>query len=235
MEIKKNIPILAFAITLFLLLTILLVGSIMNKERKDYVTNQMDIIRNMNDIQSYSLMSDVYGTKIACLALKTKLKDWDVSLWDLGIKLEQYRAASEEFQKDPFYQKQKTTFNENQLMYLLFLTKIKKECSLDQSIITFFYQNSADCKKCDDQSFVLTDVKRAAGDGVSIFSFDMDLNITNVELLKEYYEIDELPCIIIDESKFCSIRDKNFITEQICKGTPALSFCPPQLNATATA
>lgn len=225
MEIKKSVFLIAFLITAFLLSSILLIGSLMNNERKGYVQDQMTIIKDMNDIQSYSLMSDVYGNKIACLALKKKLKDWDASLWDLGMKLEQYRVASEEFQKDPFYKEQKKIFNENQLLYLLFLTKIKKECDIEQSIVTFFYQNSADCRKCDDQSFVLSDVKRAVKDEVSIFSFDMDLNISNVKLLSEYYEVDQLPCVIVDEHKTCGIQSKEFILDQMCRSTENLTIC----------
>lgn len=225
MAIKKRIFLVALLITLFLLSTILLIGSLLNKERKDYVEDQMAIIQDVNDIQSYSLMSDVYGSKIACLAFKKKLADWDKSLWDLGIKLEQYRAASEEFQKDPFYLEQKKIFNENELLYLLFLTKIKKECSLEQSIITFFYRNSEACKKCDDQSFVLSDIKRDGKDEISIFSFDMDLNVTNVILLHEYYEVNELPCIVIDERKFCGIQSKDFIIEKICSEENNMSLC----------
>lgn len=224
MEIKRNVLLLAFLITVFLLASIVLIGNLLNVQRKDYVEDRMTIIEDMNDLQSYAMMSDVYGSKIACLAFKSKLREWDNSLWDLGMKLEKYRVASEEFRKDPFYNEQKTVFNENQLLYLLFLTKVKKECSLNQTIITFFYQNSDDCKGCDDQSFVLSDIKNDARDSVSIFSFDKDLNITNVKLLMDYYEVEELPCIIINEQKFCGIQNKLFITKQIC-ATQNLEIC----------
>jgi hypothetical protein len=120
-------------------------------------------------------------------------------------------VATEEFQKDQFYLDQKKKFNENQILYLLFLTKVDKECALNQDIVTFFYRNSEDCRKCDDQSFVLTDIKEQLENNVSIFSFDMDLNITNIDILAQYYEVDELPCTIINEKKYCGIRDKDFI------------------------
>jgi hypothetical protein len=215
MEIKKSIFILAFVITVFLLLTILLLGGFLNNERKSSVEDRMTIISDLNDIQTFSLLSDVYGNKLACLAFKSKLAEWDKSLWNLGIKLEQYRVATEEFQKDPFYLEQKNKFNENELLYMAFLTKAKDECNLNQHIISFFYKKSEVCKKCDDQSFVLTDVKRILEDNVSIFSFDSDLNITSVQLLERYYEIGEYPCIIINEEKFCGIIDRNFILAKL--------------------
>lgn len=215
MEIKKNIFLLAFVITLFLLSTILLLGSLLNKERKSSIEDKMAIIEDLNDLQTFSLLSDVYGNKFACLAFKSKMADWDKSLWSLGMKLEQYRVATEEFQKDPFYIEQKKKFNENELLYMAFLIKTKETCNLDQNIISFFYRKSEVCKKCDDQSFVLTDIKRMLNDDVSIFSFDVDLNITSINLLEKYYEIDEYPCIVINDEKFCGMRDRSFILSKL--------------------
>lgn len=216
MAVKKRIFLIAFLVTVFILGIILLIGNILNTERKNTVQDQMKVINDLNELQVYSLMTDVYGDKMACIAFKKKLQDWDKTLWDLGLKLESYRVASEEFQKDPFYKEQKRLFNENQVLYLMFLTKVKKECNLDQTIITFFYRNAQDCKKCDDQSFILTDIKLELEDNVSIFSLDMDLNITNIELLKEYYGVEQYPCIVINEKKYCGIQDRAFIMKKIC-------------------
>jgi hypothetical protein len=216
MAIGKRTFIAAFVITAFLLITIVILGNLMNTERKEYVEEQVKIISDMNEVQTYVLLSDVYGDRLACLAFKKKLTEWDTTLWDLGLKLESYRVATEEFQKDPFYLEQKRLFNENEVLYMTFLTKLKKECDLNTTIISFFYKNSEDCRKCDDQSFVLTDLKRSLKDDVAIFSYDMDLNITNINLLSEYYEITEYPCVVINEAKFCGIQDKAFIMEKIC-------------------
>ena len=215
MALKKNLFIVAFVITVFLLSIILIIGSVLNESRKTSVTDQMQIITDVSQLQTYSLMTDVYGDKMACLAFKSKLSEWDKSLWDLGIKLESYRTATEEFQKDPFYIEQKQKFNDNEVLYLMFLTKVKKDCNLTQNVISFFYQNSQDCKKCDDQSFILTDIKQDLGSNISIFSFDEDLNISNTNILTDYYEIKEYPCIVINEEKYCGIRDKNFILSKL--------------------
>ncbi|MBN2142013.1 hypothetical protein JW711_01665 [Candidatus Woesearchaeota archaeon] len=224
MRVKRRIFLAAFLITAFMLLTILLLGNLMNLQRKEYVEDKMSIISDLNEIQTYTLMSDVYGNKLACLAFKKKLQEWDQTLWDLGLKLERYRVATEEFQKDPFYQEQKKKFNDNQVLYMSFLTKVNRDCELNVNIISFFYQNSEECKKCDDQSFVLTDIKRELEDEVSIFSYDMDLGLTNLDLLKEYYEIDQYPCVVINEQRFCGMQDKSFIIRKVCE-TNNLSVC----------
>jgi hypothetical protein len=215
MAIKKSLFIIAFLITLVIFSGIIIIGGVMNDSRKNYVDEQMQIIADLNELQVYSLMTDVYGDKIACLAFKKKLSQWDESLWNLGAKLEDYRVATEEFQKDKFYREQKRRFNENQVLYLLFLTKVKDDCNLDQNIIVFFYQNSADCRKCDDQSFILTDIKMDLEENISIFALDTDLGLTNIDILIEYYEVNEYPCIIINEEKYCGIIDKKFIMDNL--------------------
>lgn len=221
MALKRNLFAIAALITVSLLGVILIIGGVLNDSRKASVNEQMQIINDVSELQVYSLMTDVYGDKMSCLAFKTKLQQWDHSLWDLGLKLESYKTATEEFQKDPFYIEQKTKFNNNEVLYLLFLNKVKKDCNLNQSVVSFFYRNSEDCKKCDDQSFILTNIKEDLQENVSIFAFDADLNVTNVNILMQYYDINvgQFPCIIINEQKFCSIQDKKFILNKLaCAG-----------------
>jgi hypothetical protein len=215
MALKKRIFVISFLITVLLLSAILLLGKFLDDSRKTYVNEQMQIINDLNELQVYSLMTDVYGDKMACVAFNKKLEQWDKSLWALGSKLEKYRVATEEFQKDPFYLEQKKKFNDNEVLYLMFLTKVKKDCDLNQDIISFFYQNSVDCKKCDDQSYILTDIKMELEGNVSIFSFDVDLGLQNTQILLDYYSINQYPCIVINEEKYCGIQDSKFIMSKL--------------------
>lgn len=225
MALDKRLSLAAFLITLFLLATILLLGDFFNDEREEYITTQIqETYNNLNEMQTFTLMSEIYGDEMACLAFKSKLKKLDTSLWDLGIKIDQYRVASEEFQKDPFYLQQKKIFNENEVFYLMLLAKIHKHCTYNQEVVSFFYRNSADCKKCDDQSFILTDIKKKAKDEISIFSFDADLNLTTINLLLQYYGITEFPCVVIRDNKYCGIQDTDFIITTLCE-SGTLSLC----------
>ena len=215
---RKKVLLIGFLITLFLFLSILAIGAIMDSKRQDNIDLQFEgMYKDINDIQQMTLMSEVYGQSMACIAFKTKLQELDKKVWNMGIKLEQYRVASEEFQKNPYYLDQKKTFNENELTYMTILTKIKSTCEYHQPVISFFYKNADECQKCDSQSFVLTDVNEQLKENVSIFSFDMDLNISTLNLMTEYYKIDQYPCIVIDEVPYCGIRDKNFILKKICE------------------
>jgi hypothetical protein len=225
MEIK-TVLIAAFFITIAIFLSFIALGNAMDNEREQFINEETQKTYNsLNEMQTFLLMSETYGDRMACLASENKLKDLDETVWNLGIKLDQYRSASEEFVKSPFYKEQKVTFNENEVFYMMLLQKLKTTCSYDQVIMAYFYSNKEDCPKCDDQAFVLTDVNDDLDQEVSIFSYDTDLNITTVTLLQEYYNVTELPCVVIEGEAFCGIRDRTFILEQICMDAPNSTAC----------
>jgi len=229
-EIRKTLIALSFVITVFLLMTIIIVGSVLDSKREDYLSEEFErLYRDFNNIQIYSLLSESYDDDMACLAFESKLVEMDSYIWNLGEKIDKYRAASEEFQKDEYYINQKKIFNENELVYLLLMNRMIKKCNISKQVILFFYQNSADCRKCDDQSFILNDISLLDDEDnyrdTAIFSFDMDLNLSTLNLLSKYYEIEKYPCIIINEEKYCGIQDKLSIMNRICSEHRSLDVC----------
>lgn len=226
MAIKDNLFLIAFLITAFLLVSVLFIGRILDESRAKKLDDQVrQLYKEFNDFQTFFLMEQTYGDDMACLAFESKLKEMDTSIWKIGQKIDQYRAATEQFRKDVYYTEQKTIFNENEVLYLLLLKSLKAKCGFKQEIILFFYRNSDDCKKCDDQSFVLTDINKDIDPEIAVFSFDMDLNITKTGLLSQFYKTKSLPCIVINETTYCGIRDKNFIVNKLCETQPLISIC----------
>ena len=225
MEMKSQLYILAFLITCFLLATLLIIGDVFDSKREETINRLIqDTYNNLNEMQTFMLMSEIYGDEMACLAFQSKLTNLDESLWQLGIKLDRYRVATEQFQKDPFYLTQKRVFNENEVFYLMLLTKVNEVCEQDHEVISFFYKNARDCNDCDAQSFVLTDIKRDVDQDISIFSFDTELNLTSIELLTRYYDVVEYPCVIINDETFCGMRDRRFIVNKVCE-TSEIPLC----------
>ncbi|MBU1975573.1 MAG: hypothetical protein KKG59_04175 [Nanoarchaeota archaeon] len=221
-----TIFVVALVITIFLLMTILLLGALLNKNRESYIdSNVQKLYNDLNEMQTFSLLAEVYGDQMACVAFSSKLMDMDESIWNLGRKIDQYRSVSEEFKKNPYYLEQKKIFNENELFYMVLLKQLKVRCNYTQAIVLFFYQNSQDCKKCDDQSFVLTDINKDIDEELAIFSFDADLNLTSLRVLREFYQITELPCTIVNDVKMCGMQDKDAILKEICKDQPDIDVC----------
>ena len=96
---------------------------------------------------------------------------------------------------------------------------MKHKCGYEQTIVLFFYQNSESCKKCDDQSFVLTDINRDIDDKIAIFSLDTELNITAIKLLGTFYNVTEYPCTIVENTTMCGIHSRDELLMKICEYT----------------
>ena len=72
---------------------------------------------------------------------------------------------------------------------------------------------------------MLSDINEKIDEEISIFSFDMDMNLTTLKILNQYYEIDEYPCLVIDDKKFCGMQDKSIIIRNLCM-VANISVCP---------
>ncbi|MBL7055233.1 hypothetical protein ISS05_05750, partial [Candidatus Woesearchaeota archaeon] len=141
----------------------------------------------------------------------------DKSLWETGRKIDQYRSTTEQFMKDPFYLEQKKKFNINEVMYFILLKQMKGVCEVDQTIVEFFYRKKEECADCDSQSFVLTDMKKELDQEIAIFSFDVDLGMSSINVLTKYYNLSSYPCMVIEDTPYCGLYNKDSLIELLCK------------------
>ena len=189
----------------------------LNRERENAIRDHMDtFVDNYDEMQTLTMMSDVFGEEVTCLSMKARMQSMDKELWDTGIKIDQYRAVTEQFMTDPFYIEQKRRFNNNEIMYFSIIKSMKEWCDFNQTTILFFYKKKEFCPDCDAQSFVLTDIKHELGDQVGIFSFDADLDLAPVQILATYYNVTEFPCTIVEDTPYCNLRDKDTIMDSVC-------------------
>lgn len=232
MEVKYRLLVASLFITLTLFSVIFLLGSFLNEERETVVSETFSQInRDFSEMQTIFLLADSHNKELACLALRKKLIDMDETLWDLGYDLDRYRSASEEVKESEYYKEQKKRFNENQVLYYLVLQDAKETCNYSKQIILYFYGDRENCSKCDDQSFVLRDITLEDEDRnddreVAVFSLDTELGVGSINILKDYYEIDALPCMVINEGEpMCGIKGREEIMNVICEGSPDLNLC----------
>ncbi len=226
---KKHLFFTAFLITAVIFTGIIFSNLQMNKEREKVVLDKMEeVLQEYQDLQTIMLMSDIFGDEMTCLTFESQLSQMDKSLWSAGQKLDRYRELSEELTMDPFYIDQKIIFNRNEAMYYSMLKSMKKKCNnVNQTIILYFFKKKAECPDCDAQSFVLTDINKEIDPELSIFSFDANLDISSVQMLVNYYKVDDYPCIVVEDTKYCGLKDKEETIKSICENSP-VSLCPPE-------
>jgi hypothetical protein len=230
-KISKRIFLIALLITVLIFLTVFLSKNLMDNVREKAVVDRMNsVISQYEDMQTLMFMSEYFGSDSTCIALETSLDNMNKDLWDLGIKIDQYRQVTEEFMKDPFYIEQKKSFNRREVLYFSMLIKMKQMCSVNQTVVSFFYKKKELCQDCDSQSFVLTDIKKDSENNkkeqeMAIFSFDTDMDIPSVNMLLKFYNITEFPCVTIEKERYCGLHDKKELIELLCKDRE-MSICP---------
>ena len=220
MALKKSIFLKAFLITAGMFLIIMLANVQISKEREKVVIDEMEkVLEDYKELQTIALLSDIFGDEMTCLAFQKQLSQMDKSIWEAAKKMDKYREVTKEFMDDPFYVEQKIKFNRNQAMYFAMLKNMKKKCDVNQTIILYFYKKKSDCPMCDAQSFVLTDINKEIDPEISVFSFDINLDISSVNTLAQYHEVEQYPCIIIEDAKYCGFMNKNTLIDALCENS----------------
>jgi hypothetical protein len=226
MEIDKNMFWIAGIITLVLFGMIYMVSEILNynREMKLDILRE-EVINEIENMKAFTAITELLGESQNCEIFQTQLRYFDKTIWDLGKKLDSYESVSKNIFEDPFYKSQKKRFNVNQLLYLSIHEKMKNTCNTKLPLtIIYFYGDSKYCNDCDAQSFVLTDINKDIDEELSIFSLDVDLDVMGTEVLRNYYEVDDLPCMVIEGTTYCGIKNRREVIEILCSEAN-LSLC----------
>ncbi len=92
----------------------------------------------------------------------------------------------------------KTYYSLLEISDFLYYADLNKKCGTDYDLILYFYSNEKDeCPSCEKQGFVL-DYVYGEAQGVRIYSFDYDLELTEIEILKEKYGVKAVPSVVVN-------------------------------------
>jgi hypothetical protein len=226
MEVSRWVFAKAFVITILVLVSIYSLNVFLNSKREIRVANDLDeTLETMEEMQALTQLMEEFGKNATCLTLKSELKLLDRQTWKLGDNIEAYHKLTQEYMSDPNYYKQKRKFNRQEVLYLSLLRQIRTKCDINQSIILYFYRRLENCTQCDKQAFVLTHMNQKIDEELAIFSFDSDLDISSVNVLRDVYGVNEYPCIVIEDGTYCGLRDRDEVERILCERTPYLSIC----------
>ena len=179
---------------------------------------------NINDT---STLNDTCtaNNRNTCNILRSELEYLETKLWKLDMRIRGYGEITRDFTNDEFYLREKRKLNRREIIHLSMLTRLRKMCGYEQTIILYFYGECKKNKKCDEQGFVLTYINQLIDPEIAIFSFDSDLNISSVDTLTKLYNITEYPCVIIEGNTHCGLHNKHEMIELLCKYNGNLSIC----------
>lgn len=215
-KISKEKYVIAFFVTLGIFALGLLLGLVIESQRVEYIQFK-DKIQTLDftSLQLQYQFIDEFSQEKNCEAL--------TSTFDENIKnLEVTRTKIESYQKDSTLNDEefnllKREYILAQMRYWFLAKKTKNICGLKHSTILYFFAPSRYCADCDKQSFILTYLKQKFGMGLLNFVFDGYFEEESlVVLLKNVYEIEDYPTLIINGEKFEGYTEIKAILQEIC-------------------
>lgn len=213
---KDKYIIAAIATTIIFVLGVLL-GLVMENERTRYIENkysdqELDFRSSQLQYEYLTLLEKKENCPAIYETLYTNLDD-----------LEKTRVRLETYTNDATLSKTEFELLEREyflaeVRYWLLATKAKELCAHDVVPILSFYSNEEECPKCDEQSFVLNYMKKALGEKLLIFSFNVKtVGEPIIDILKTAYNVTEYPSIVVNEELYTGLHDVEILMPRVCE------------------
>ncbi len=215
-QIKKRRYLAAFIITIFVFFFGLLFGMMMESERVDYIQGKayeqkLDYRELQFQYQFIDQLSQENNCPVFINAINNNLKELETT----RIRLTSY-SEDATISKDDFELLYKD-YIISQLDYWLLVKKARDLCEMDVATVLYFFSTDKECPDCNEQSFVLTYLKKRFGDNLLNFALNAEFNDYKVmQMLLDTYKVSTFPTLIIEDEKFEGFTTKNTILEQIC-------------------
>ena len=96
-----------------------------------------------------------------------------------------------------------------EIKHWLLLQRAAKECKLPLAFIIYFYEDSHNCPKCEDQGYILT-YFREKYPFLRIYSFDYNLDLAALKTLKSVFRLqDQTPIMVINSDVYYGYKNKD--------------------------
>jgi len=214
-KISKKRYFTAFVITFLIFIVGLILGILVTEKRAESITTINEIQKiDFNSLQTQLLFLNTISGERNCAALSKTLEQNINDLEDTRKKLESYILRSltdnEEFSLI------KRDYMLSEIRYWLLASEAEEICDRDSVSILYFYSN-VNCADCTTQGTVLTFLKSKFEEQLLIFSLDADFSQEPIiPIIKEAYEIEETPTLLIGNKKFVGLTKKEEILKEIC-------------------
>lgn len=228
-KIERRVGINRYVVVAVITLTIFILGVslgfIMDNQRlkwADFKNKEQKI--DYESLQwQYLFLTSAENKGEVCILLRAALEK---SIADLGESLEKvqnYRKQSPINQNE--FEVIERTYLIDNLKYWLYAKKTKVECGAQYLTILYFFSN--DCPICPDQGIVLTYYKKKYEENLLVFPINLDFEKkeTSVRILRNVYNITQLPSIVVENKKYEGLVQKEELGKIICSSFSNKSLC----------
>lgn len=207
LEFNKYAATFAIA-TLLLIIGILIGNYLSNMKLSDIQEMENNVQFDIMSLEIQNLLFEENPCTTSVIPIEEKLVDTSTKI---SFMEDQLGKTNEEVIRLKKY------YSLLEIRHFLLMQKRKDECSMNYNLILFFYSNKDDkISESQKQGYVLDSLRQKYGtDKVKVYSLDTDLNLFIVSDLSKYYNITNVPGIILNEKAFLGFHSKedleNFI------------------------
>lgn len=211
-NVRRHITTLILTACIFIIG--LLLGLLITSARISYIQNIGKEQRlEYDSLQLQYLYISELLQEQNCPALLKALEENINALEKTRVKLEEFIGAG---RQNEDYLILKREYSLAELRYWLLAKQTKEICKKESVSVLYFYSNDEECPDCETQGLILTALKDELKDKLLIFSLDANFEEPLIAILKESYNITELPAIIIENKKLDGFIKKDELKKEIC-------------------
>jgi hypothetical protein len=218
---RKKLIVLAGVLTLTLYFLGILTGyfvqvKVLSKTQEELKKVQEEFYnytQNLDNVQLEQLYLTTHQGELSCKILVSTIDEMHNSLayfWSrLPSKLEVYEKYSE---VQPEYVKLKRDYTLLSIRTWLLSLDVKKKCSGEIMPALYFY--SKECDSCINQSYILDELKKE-NPNFSAFIVDFNLDEPIVKIIRNVYNVTEVPSFIINDKLYSGYQSLSQIKKII--------------------
>ncbi len=210
-------------VTTFIFVTGIIFGLWLGTERVGELDRTMiELEESIKSAELQLMFFDIMGEEISCNYLEQQR--WEISSETdaLGREVERYENSMK-LDEDSFFEL-KERYTLSMLRSWLNVENIKGKCDADFVTVLYFYSNKY-CDTCEEQGIILSFYKEKLEGNLLIYSIDSDLDLQIVNMLKDVYEVEEYPVLVINREIYTGFRNTGEIKGILCEENPALKIC----------
>jgi thiol-disulfide isomerase/thioredoxin len=201
-KINIKIYLKAALLTFLVFITGIVIGWYLDESRVSFVKSKIDELEI--GFSNLALEENFYrsiatDSRTLCNIYISKTNDLAFQAGKLGSYLESFREISKFGLHD--IESLKNKYFVLNLQLWLYMRKLREECSYNATTILFFYTSVKKCDDCIAQGIVLDQLKKKDPNKYMIFAIDFDSKLGIVNALRVYFNITQVPTLIINEKQ----------------------------------
>jgi hypothetical protein len=195
----KNVFSKTAVITIIVFLLGVYLGMVFDSMRVEEVKSRITEIDNLwNDVRLMQSYIEEFSnrTDYCGFLLDENLRIGD-KIYEEGLKVEEYEKSNR-FSSQFILEKKRYALLD--LQFWLNTIELKKLCNGNYSTVVYFYSQYNKNAEQIFQDRVLWDLKQDCGPKIIYITFPADIDISTIEMIKNIYNIEKIPSILINES-----------------------------------